>query len=1012
MPDTYPPIIRSTDFPEPPEVAIVQACQYSHQTCGIDKLELMEHPGRKEDHTDHHRPLFPDSEGRYVFAPGVETFRIGWTLKGHQYITETKLELFIVGQANPVWTKRMRWAEGDRRATGSTRFNGNLRNDYEVSDSNAGDVAVVGPGDGAVFPERLLTAERAPYKLMMSIVAVEPYTAVTVAKRWIYLDVVASVELILGETAMIPDPPMPTYRQTRRRNFNVNTHQALRDALDASSLRLDAYSAPANLKIMLEHNVFAKSSRDFYNNTIYRGSFEVWDNGPDIPLVATVRIQKSDGSLATPAQGAPAIGRLGLYWDWRSAPRPQHPSDTAQAHVQSVLRYKADVWPHAADNCHVDHGGKRGIPNAHFEIVPDMPAPADALTAAAARPWGTFTQPVVDPDSIWAAQSAVLLKPSRIGGDSYRPTVYITYPRRADFDTANAVAFANATEAAPSACSTSVLTVWRQVNVAHHWRKQVAMATGDLVWADVADYFKPAFIHIVPPAAVGDITDPDYQTALLAVAARLPVGITTALVHQNQQHAGEYALTFKTYDAYRADVAILMDRAKRTLALVDPQTTEEVLQAQRLGRARRYDDLVIPDLRTYRADVESIVDRVLRDAGVNGESNYRNKLPSWSEMITEKVCDHLAGTIGVNLIGIQLFQFNFTDSLNQSQDSAVAASSHANRANCPSCNAALARAYPPGYKDESQKTANRICGNCGFRLDDSCIVVSYVPFRYMSGRMDDWAETNLTFSQKMKIRAGGAAGTTAALCIAHEIGHQLGMPHAPQGVIPVFSSSGGKYPGFHDADDDACLMSYNFRHARRMHFCSICTLRLSGWSAGPTEAAVPHSDSVSDGATVPLYSKGEHNYALYTAPGAVWQPEAGVNQCAHCNTAFSLTVRKHHCRACGQVVCATCSAHTALVHSPLSSSGSSIERVCTDCELIAADPKVPAPTAFWQPDESASTCPRCNTEFSNTVARHHCGVCGKLRCNTCSPRTAQVLRPVKNAAPENVRVCNRCYAGY
>lgn len=40
-----------------------------------------------------------------------------------------------------------------------------------------------------------------------------------------------------------------------------------------------------------------------------------------------------------------------------------------------------------------------------------------------------------------------------------------------------------------------------------------------------------------------------------------------------------------------------------------------------------------------------------------------------------------------------------------------------------------------------------------------------------------------------------------------------------------------------------------------------------------------------------------------------WQPDAEVSQCPVCGKNFTFLYRKHHCRKCGRVVCATCSPH-------------------------------------------------------------------------------------------------------
>jgi hypothetical protein len=40
-----------------------------------------------------------------------------------------------------------------------------------------------------------------------------------------------------------------------------------------------------------------------------------------------------------------------------------------------------------------------------------------------------------------------------------------------------------------------------------------------------------------------------------------------------------------------------------------------------------------------------------------------------------------------------------------------------------------------------------------------------------------------------------------------------------------------------------------------------------------------------------------------------WQPDAEVSQCPVCGRNFTFLYRKHHCRKCGRVVCASCSPH-------------------------------------------------------------------------------------------------------
>lgn len=59
----------------------------------------------------------------------------------------------------------------------------------------------------------------------------------------------------------------------------------------------------------------------------------------------------------------------------------------------------------------------------------------------------------------------------------------------------------------------------------------------------------------------------------------------------------------------------------------------------------------------------------------------------------------------------------------------------------------------------------------------------------------------------------------------------------------------------------------------------------------------------------------------------VWIPDYRVTMCQHCTAEFTLTFRRHHCRACGKVVCDHCSANRA----PLQYKRNQSVRVCDRC---------------------------------------------------------------------------------
>eukprot|EP00949_MAST-11_sp_MAST-11-sp1_P004276 g4276.t1 len=62
--------------------------------------------------------------------------------------------------------------------------------------------------------------------------------------------------------------------------------------------------------------------------------------------------------------------------------------------------------------------------------------------------------------------------------------------------------------------------------------------------------------------------------------------------------------------------------------------------------------------------------------------------------------------------------------------------------------------------------------------------------------------------------------------------------------------------------------------------------------------------------------------------GVAWQSDASVQYCQGCRNRFSMTLRKHHCRACGKIFCKECSSErTKVKGSP------HMKRVCRWCML-------------------------------------------------------------------------------
>ena len=95
----------------------------------------------------------------------------------------------------------------------------------------------------------------------------------------------------------------------------------------------------------------------------------------------------------------------------------------------------------------------------------------------------------------------------------------------------------------------------------------------------------------------------------------------------------------------------------------------------------------------------------------------------------------------------------------------------------------------------------------------------------------------------------------------------------------------------------------------------------------------------------------------YQAP--VWVPDSFSVRCARCVEPFTLWRRKHHCRLCGQVFCAACSAAHVLLPSGVPGMPEVRARVCAACHAAAHETRTPAapPAALAPPAVLPSTPP-------------------------------------------------------
>lgn len=177
-----------------------------------------------------------------------------------------------------------------------------------------------------------------------------------------------------------------------------------------------------------------------------------------------------------------------------------------------------------------------------------------------------------------------------------------------------------------------------------------------------------------------------------------------------------------------------------------------------------------------------------------------------------------------------------------------------------------------------------------------------------------------------------------------------------------------------------------------------------------------------------------------------WIPNALIAHCTNCEKLFEGNEQKHHCRACGQGFCDSCSSNKDPV--PERGWGDTLVRTCDKCHgarsKATTGPVTPTSTtqstpvtarkvgevlgstigamasivdyplgiikdsvrpAYWIPDENVTNCAVCNVEFCPKISKHHCRDCGKVVCDKCS--TGKRTVPLRGW-DYPVRVCDTC----
>lgn len=140
-----------------------------------------------------------------------------------------------------------------------------------------------------------------------------------------------------------------------------------------------------------------------------------------------------------------------------------------------------------------------------------------------------------------------------------------------------------------------------------------------------------------------------------------------------------------------------------------------------------------------------------------------------------------------------------------------------------------------------------------------------------------------------------------------------------------------------------------------------------------------------------------------------WMPDSHASSCCACNAEFYVTRRRHHCRGCGKIFCASCSSFYACVPrfgymEPVRLCGrcfyteTDIQRRMSLMDssnnnnnnnvLLLEDGQRPQ----WVSDSSSPSCSQCGSQWTLWNRRHHCRGCGGLFCVTCCDFWASIPR--------------------
>ncbi len=749
-------------------------------------------------------------DDKFHFIPEYENVEIRYEIKDKfALITSAKFEMFTRFDATPVWSVDLTplgadwWSHGKHVIKWDGRL---IQATAEQKGTDAGNKGTIHDFTTLTldqtrdpFPDGYFTLEFPPYKLKLTVTGDQGARANPVA-AWTYWHIlIKSIELDVGPEENIPAAVVGDDRH--KMDKDVRTRLIAKGGVPDTG---------GSVEVVLLSNVFKTSLAEMDTNDGFTQYQNLWGKGPQIPLIAKIRLADSadaEVKIDETPKGAVALGKAKFLWDWED---PDELVDAQQpgaakpaAFIKDAINYYKDgtdpnrsgddhKYP-KGDNCHVDRGGKRG-PGAD-SVFPAQAgyAAADNLTAGSCP----FKVELCTQERFWASLSqgwtkgklkgktGVIFQPTRMGGDDYIITVYLAYDKTAK----DKLALDVKTEplVAPDQIrskSTGKFQIWREVHIARYITKIGTLAgllPGHL--AGVQTNFQMPYVHLEDKMGANNayaLSDhklangsaPNYNALL---RARLS---GTGNIHFTQNLATDAAADHASVDSMVL-ARSYADFVKAAHKMLNPGVAAASGDIAALGLEHGItEDATARSLGPWDGVSALAADVVAR---LTATSTWLVNNAVDTDIKYGKLLDDVLFNVGEPFAGdLQL----------------VSGGKGGGQA-------------PPGVTTLEFRFTNTVLRD---QYDGGQGV------RYWYGSAIDPADAK-------RDRCVIMFWLAAVDYFTHEFGHHFFLPHAK---YPTASPPGGHQDNRHDDVDDGCFMSYS---QTRPGFCGLCQLRIRGWSA-------------------------------------------------------------------------------------------------------------------------------------------------------------------------------------